>query len=77
MDNDELHNAKRKVFARQLAQIILDPEQTVIYMDETSFRTWLNKRYTWMHQNEKGRIMIPSTDTGGTTLFGAIGNGLT
>ena len=63
---------KRREFARQLAELIID-DTPIVYVDETTFNTWLRKTHSWQRPLEKVTIKLNPRRIGECTLYGAIG----
>ena len=56
---------------------IMDDNEPVIYVDETSFNLWDTKAMTWMSNKQSFGVPIPAHRNNGLTAYMAIGNCLT
>ena len=73
MDNLDKLTKNREEFAFRLANFIVDGVP-LIYVDETTFNTWLRKSHSWQRRIQKVFIRLNPKRIGQCTLFGAIGN---
>ena len=56
---------------------ILDDDEPIIYVDETTFNLWDTKTSTWMSNNRSFELPIPAHRNNGLTAYIVIGNCLT
>ena len=63
---------QRRDFARLLGELINDGVP-IVYIDETTFNTWLRKTHSWQRPLQKVHIKLNPKRIGECTLYGAIG----
>ena len=66
------HDEKRR-YAMRLKEII-DSNQALIYVDESSFHTWKRSSKTWAPRHNIIHMPIANSRRAGVTVYGAIGS---
>ena len=68
----ELLALERRSYAAELANVMKD-KLPIIYVDETTFNTWLRPSKVWQAADEYMEIPLNPKRVGQCTLYGAIG----
>jgi len=70
-------NEERVTFAYETLKPILDNNEPIIYVDESTFHLWDTKSSSWMPKNRGFAFPVAPTKGKNHTLYMAIGNCLT
>lgn len=76
MDKYDEINLKdyRKKYAQEILKPILEANDPIIYVDESTFDLWDTKHCSWMNKNKGFSFPIATTRGSSHTLYMAIGN---